>query len=408
MMFLKSLKSQWSFYLFLLTSVWGILRLLLADAEPGHYLMFTQAARELWLGIDPHGKDWGTGLGHWFYSPSCGLFYFSLFAYFPWKLGLFLYLSTSVLVFILGVRAFFKAIGFSNVSAGFVPTPIFHWFWILSIQPILIGILYTKLEILMVGLLFFGAAALLSGRYLGVSAFLLAMTLNWKYLPLPILALWTLTCVCSTKSNVENRRWPLLLMGSILFWYALPFLFHPWEFMVEMLVRSAETLTPWLAQLWDRYENIYSFLVRVLGFPLKYEHVYPLAIVAGGLMAAAIIAFRKLWSWQDLILSSFAFGTLFSVCFSPFSQGNGVIYGAPLVAVLIVQSAKTHELVVRNRLNLFLFVSFLVTLLYSDFSAALGYSLRDKGLKSFWFLIMGLVYCHLLTREERRGGNRGQ
>lgn len=57
---------QWKgFSFFCLLSLIGSVRLLLQPFS-GHYRIFTGAGQALWQHLNPHGTDFGSGIGYWF------------------------------------------------------------------------------------------------------------------------------------------------------------------------------------------------------------------------------------------------------------------------------------------------------------------------------------------------------
>ena len=160
-----------------------------------HYRIFSGAARELWSGRNPYFNDYGTNLGYWYYSPSCGLYFFGPFASLPDRFGIYAYMLSSVALFIGGVHYFLNSLeNQTSERKEFVarlrePWLNLFWFWI-SFE-LMSGIVATKLEVAMAGILFFAVGSLLRGQVRPWSPFLFAMIVNWKFQPIPVFGLLT-------------------------------------------------------------------------------------------------------------------------------------------------------------------------------------------------------------------------
>ena len=102
---LANLKRNWGFALLCAFSLLSLIRLM-RQAVPGHYRVFTGAGRALWHGQNPYGTDFGTGVGYYFYSPTCALTVFGPLSVLPEKVGLVVYMTASFAIFVWASASF--------------------------------------------------------------------------------------------------------------------------------------------------------------------------------------------------------------------------------------------------------------------------------------------------------------
>ncbi|RYZ67496.1 MAG: hypothetical protein EOP05_17665, partial [Proteobacteria bacterium] len=193
---------------------WGLFALVVATvvgfinvARPRnqlHYIIFSGGAESLWRGVTPYGNDFGTGLGWYIYSPSCGLFFYGLFSWMPFGLGLFLYMAVSIPIFLYGLKSFLEACVpsyrdqfHSNSWLQWMPVGNFpeanrrdfnlFWFW--ASYCVLGCLTADKLELIIVGVTLFNLSLMIRNKHIWLAAFLWAMMTNWKLQPLPLVGL---------------------------------------------------------------------------------------------------------------------------------------------------------------------------------------------------------------------------
>ncbi len=85
-MITSKLRTRLGLVAFVVASLIALVRVAL-ERRSEHYFLFTQAADLLWAGENPYGRELGTPIGLWFYSPACGMFFFKLFSWIQPKLG---------------------------------------------------------------------------------------------------------------------------------------------------------------------------------------------------------------------------------------------------------------------------------------------------------------------------------
>lgn len=323
-------RTHWGFLFFCLISLLAWIRLL-RQVMPGHYRIFVGAGNALWAGVSPHGNDFGTGVGYWFYSPTCGMFFYKFFSWFPEKLGISLYMLLSWAVLVYGISHFFKHVrAFPQGVSLRRQVPQFFW---LAIAPqILTAILATKLEILMTGILLISVSWISTRKHLVLASFLLALILNWKFQPLPSIGLVVMAALLLER----NWKLPAYLLGGSAFWFLLPVLVKGPSFIEEVYREWNAGLSAFVREAWPNFDNLYSFLQNALGFSLTYENVQALSMTAGVAFAIAlgVWMFRRRNEDREVVFPSacllaVALGSVYTVIFSPLSQNNSTILLAP-------------------------------------------------------------------------------
>ena len=320
----------------------ALVRLLL-QAIPGHYRVFTGAGHALWTGVNPYGTDFGTGIGYYFYSPSCALFFFGPFSFLPEKIGLLLYMLLSWTVFVWGVREFTKEV-----------KPIFpeiEGFWLMISPQIFGGILASKLEILMTGILFLCASWLLdsvkgNSKWLR-SAVGFAMILNWKFQPLPTVGLLAVLWLLIQKS----WKWPLTLAALVIGWFALPFAFRPTQLLLDSHSVWKQTFSVFVADSWLNFENLFSFLNNVFGIRFTLSGSQLFSLLAGLTLGCTVLLWflkkRSLLAPEELLIKGsvlcLALGSMYSVVFSPLGQNNALILYSPLLLASFLSLSEASD-----------------------------------------------------------------
>jgi hypothetical protein len=385
------LRRNWGILALAIVSLYALARLL-HQPVPGHYRIFTGAAHALWRGENPYGTDFGTGVGLWFYSPSCALFFFGPFDLLPEKLGLALYMLISWGAFVWGARAFARALRCESVL---------QLFFALIAPQMLSAIVSSKLEILILGAVFLAGAAVVSGRWVAVSAVLLAWTIDWKFQPLPTAGLLALVFILVRR----DWRWPAWLAGALAVFHFLPRLFVPMGLWQASTATRAETLRSFIGSSWLHFENIYAFSQHFLGMSYGYGAAQLAAACAGGILAIALVGAIRGLGRADAArcgaILALSLGAAFTCAFSPLNQNNGYILYAPLLLGALVIRGESHE-TARRAWALAIGIAWAVmALAYSDaVPPAAREALRHAALKSVICLALALALAARALRQR--------
>lgn len=321
------MKQRWGLIVFAASTLIAFVQL----ANPkhwAHYQIFTGASRELWKGNSPYFTDFGTNFGEWFYSPSCGLTYYGMFAWLPDIVGIYLYMIASVLIFIFGVRYFIQSVDrFLKIDSLWL-----NWFWFWISFEMIAGILAQKLEITMVGIFFFVVGSLIRNKNLTWASFLFAMAINWKFQPIPMFGLITIVLLIFRSRMLFIP----MTIAFIALWYFLPLLWlgsDSFEFINAQWKTSLE-LT--LDKNWQEFIHVYKFIQNTLHIPLSTSQVMTISTTSGALLAAIV----ALYSWRNrnsneslinALLLALSLGATYIVSFSPMGQTNAYVLVAPVL-----------------------------------------------------------------------------
>jgi hypothetical protein len=399
------LKKNSGFTVFTIVSLLSLIRLL-KQAVPGHYRVFSGAGHALLNLQNPYANDFGTSVGYYFYSPICGLMVFSPLSLLPEKLGIIVYMTVSWLFFVWGARSFFRAFERRMES------PALQWFWVAVTAQMVSGILASKLEILIAGILLLGLAWLtevrtrLSAKTLA-SCVLLALALNWKFQPIPVVGLFLLTWV------VVLRDWriPACVLSALGVLYALPYAIFPHERLSVWHETWRSSLSKFVGEAYLDFENLFSFLHNAFGVPLSLLGTQ----ILSGLLGLGFVVFLLAWlkrskadgaSQSQLfrggVLISTALGTAFMTALSPLGQNNALILYAPLLLVAFISFH--FETDARERSHLATSIGMVVavmTLIYSDLvPVGMRNVLRHLTLKPVACMMLGVVVAHLAWRKR--------
>ena len=382
------IKKNWGFLAFCLLSLIALFRTCWnLEGEVTHYRIFTAAAQDLWVGINPYGKNHGMSVGNWFYSPSCGLFFFRFFSLFPLRFGVTLYTLLSLGIFITGSLLFIKSyFGLKKITL--TPSPIFHLYWVILAPQVMIGLIANKPEIIMTGILLFSANLLLVDPKSWLAPFLLAFILNWKFQPLPTLLLLSATLILSRKGGSFLFK----IFGFSLFWFLLPLLIIPYAEFISLHEKWASTLDLFIRETFRAFDNIFAFLENSFHILLSYHASQFVSLFAAVFLLAVLIK-RKLFSpshfYNSGILFSLAMGSLYSLLFSPLNQVNAYVLMAPLVLVLcIFAQNEPHSLKWKA---LLLFLGLGITFSYSELTPeSIRVFCRSHALRPLILFLVGI------------------
>ncbi|MCM2279639.1 MAG: glycosyltransferase 87 family protein [Oligoflexia bacterium] len=411
---MKSFRSEWllrnwGFAALTLLSILAGIRLLL-QRVPGHYRVFTGAGRALWEGGEAYGTTFGTGVGYFFYSPSCGMFLFGPFSLLPEKIGLGLYMTLSWAVFIIGAISFARSYRARNTGRDaplLRPFPSANWFWLAIAGQMVGGILASKLEILMTGILLLSLSWLMRGAREILAAALLALILVWKFQPLPTVGLALVAWVLVWR----DWRLPTWVLGFTALWWFLPFAFKPPGYLVASLQVWSETFSIFIQKAWIDFENLFAFLEKTFSLGLPFAVWQAISIAVGALLLVVVSIFllgdrcRAInadYRTREGLLLSAGLGAAFTTVFSPLGQNNALILYAPLLLAgfLSYENARGRW---RLAWRWILGLSWVVmTLPYSDLVPRdLRELLRHYSIKPVACLLLGAALALFAFRKSR-------
>lgn len=355
----------------------------------GHYVIFAHGARALWATQPVYGLENSIGNGYhtlWTYSPSAGLFFFSLFAYLPQSLGCFLYLSLSALVFFSALWAWQREL-FPDLKRE-------HLFWFILSFEVFGSLQVSKVEVITVGIILWSLLALHQGHY-SLAGLGLAIVTNWKFQGIPTAGLAMIAAV------LAYRTWrPLFYFALWLAIYsALPYLVLPAAYLNECHRVWFSTLGDSITKTWLTYQNIYVFLNKHWGIVFA-PRVGQLISASFGVVMAIGVAVAALRlprtiskAHLEFLLWIAALGGTYSNVFSPMSQSSGYIQWAPLLlyATLLRSRwrAKARSSIYSFSTGVLLCAWFLVSLAYSDVMPKhYRYMFRDWDVKPVGVLLL--------------------
>jgi hypothetical protein len=237
-----------------------------------------------------------------------------------------------------------------------------------------------------------------------LTALLLGMILNWKPQPLPTVAMLALVLLRVRR----DWRTPAAIGASLAGWYALPFLFKPWGYLLEIHATYARELPRFVERAWPDFENFFAFLSHTLGAAFTYTQIQLISATAGLTLACGLLVALQLHRAQPQdarlrhgVLLASALGAAFISAFSPLGQNNALILFAPLLlAAFLTFDRATGR--ARTAWRAALIATWLVmTVAYSDLIPH-GWSeaMRHLILKPAWCLALGLgvLLSHARTR----------
>ncbi len=336
----------------------------------GHYGIFTSAAKAILEKGDPYGTTFGWGVGPYFYSLTCGLSFFSIFSFLPLFWGLLLYMLTSWLFFLWGLFSL-NATMFRKFDFDLWKMPFRNFFWLFLASEMTGGILASKVEVFMLGVLLFALKLLLERKEI-FAGLLLGWITNWKFQPLPIVGLALLVPLCGRNWSGATK-----FAGSFAFSlgvaYLLPLAWYGVDAARSLYERQNVLLWEFMNRDWLHFQHIYTFLYKNFGLELSFETAQMVSVFFGALFAGALFLFiRKAMSvssdFRSLgFLLAFALGAAYMNLFSPLSQSNAYILHTPLILVLFFFLHKAGMSGKKTGWILFLGY-FLVSLAYSDFN----------------------------------------
>lgn len=377
------LRRQWGLSYFLLVSFLSWI-MALRPAFSGHYDIFSRAALRLWAGENPYGIE--SVSGYWFYSQSCGLFFFGPFAVLPYKVGLGLFLAVSWGVFFTGARRLLR-----NLDMSLATTTAF---WGLIGSEMIGSLLNTRIEIVMTGVVLWVTALLLEGRWLGLAGLALAAVCDWKFTTIPVAGL----LMVSAWFVPARRRFIGWFLFGALFWKLAPYAVLSSDSMREMNLTWASSLQVYMLDRdnWRGFAHIFGFLDRTRLLSVSFLTAQLTGIILGLLLGATWWSVSRRRRDPSLLLEAVAWGSGFALVISPLSQSAAYIGYAPLlIAVLAGLSHMTDK-----RRGWFVggvaASWFFVSLAYSDVVTSAGRRwLAAYGIKPIGILILLVLLARL-------------
>lgn len=402
-----SWRKGWGLWIFSISAFISFLGLL-QERHWGHYRIFTGAAKSLWEGNSPYFDTFGTNLGFWFYSPSCGLFFFGPFLLLPTQWGIFAYVAISFVTFLAGLLTFLRTV-LDLERTQWIPHRYFNWFWLLISFETMGAILATKLELVIIGLMLFVASWLIQGRMHFLSAVLMAMMINWKFQPLPVFGLM----ICALFFW-RNGRLPALKFGAyfvlaLIFWFTIPFVHLGVEGLLKISLEWQRSLSRSINEAWVVFEHLFKLPLRLSGRTVEYRNLQIFSLSAA-IVLASIVSFwtyrgRKVLTGPEVrkwsISLALAWGCWYIVCLSPMSQGNAYVLYSPVLLLAIAVKSRfdrqmssnwSRALVVSIVMN-----GFLTSILYSDmFGKTSRLFFNEYGVKPYGVSILMLCVTSYL------------
>ena len=372
---MEFLKKNGGTFLFCLFSLAGLIRVMLERPVSAHYQLFTTASRWLWSGQCPYGVEFHLA-GYWFYSPSCGLFLFGAFAFFPLLVGLFLYSLISIASYFFALRYFARTIGAGG--------RVLEIALALSSVPVFQGLIAAKLETIIAAILFFAAGEWLSRRYL-VGALLFGMILDWKFQPAPMAGLLILALL------LARRAWlpAVFTGGAVMIWRWAPATLFGFTGLGALLSRQKETLQAFVAEAYSNFDNFFHFSAA-LGLRLSLGVSLLISLIAGVGMAIHVwCRWRRGKDFASQVEACLGLGSWFCLLFSPLGQNNASILGGPFflwtAGALVMNRAGRMQFLLVGALIASLFM-------YSDLiPEALRVWARSNSIKTLALMIQGLI-----------------
>ena len=400
---MTAIRRHWGFLLFSIISAWGLVRLL-DQAMPGHFRVFMSAARAFADGHPAYGTDFGTGVGDYFYSPACALYFFRLFRGLSERAGLITYVVISWSVFVLGARHALSVFGKAARGEG-APPALAQLFWVGVASLVYIAILTSKLELLMAGLLFLLIAWLAERRWLIVAGFLGATITNWKFQPLPVMGLVCLAWL-TPASGLPWRmrlRFPLAFVGGLAFWYALPGFELGWARLASDQSIWMTSFSAFVQDSYLNFENIFALVNHAFGVAITYRDTQITTAVVGVALAVNLVAWIRsvhpepAWPW--VMLLSLTSGTLVMTAFSPLGQNNALVLASPLVLAALIRISTSHK--PKQLLAIFGVIWLFLAFSYSDLTPiVIRDPLRYLCAKAGACFVLGVVWIALSWRAE--------
>ncbi len=319
-----------------------------------HYPIFEAATRHIFNAEPAYGFAYTPGSAYatlWLYSPSCALFFFSLFAFLPVWLGKLFYLILSSFVFISGLLAFASVVNWRERCLRA------HAFWFLLSFEMVGALSAFKIEIISVGIFCWTLWFLAKGREV-TAALLLAMVTNWKFQGLPLAGL----LIVAQTIRCRSPRFAVWFVVGLTGYSLLPFLFLPTDYLVDSYRIWSSSLSEAMLTTWTTYQHLFATVSNMRPGILTLHQAQMISAAIGILMAVSVGYQAQRGRGSRSLALGLASGYL--VVFSPMSQSLAYILWAPLLLLgwtLFDQSAQR-----RQWLWILILAGFLASVSYSD------------------------------------------
>ncbi len=393
----QKLKSTLGTWFFCALSLYSTIRVLLERPTSGHYRIFTGAARVLWQKQDPYEYDFHS-VGYWFYSQSCAMFFFSLFAYLPDLLGLLLYTLFSVGAFVAALLYFYSEFFQETIAVTFKRREV-QWTLALAGLQIFEAINAAKVETVMVAVLLFSITRWMQGRFL-LGALLLGMVVEWKFQPLPIVGLVLMVFLVARRQLL-----PLFYFGtSVVLWHFLPAVFLGWSTLQQLELHHQNSLTHFLVESYAHYDNFYKFLAAIR-LPVSWGGSLILSGAIGLVFFLGVTgeSFKNRLKFLEKLLLAMTLGSVFLFALSPMAQNNGSIAatGVLICAVYLATHAQQKWIKFQS-ITVLVFFSFAYSDLLPGF---IKNGLRDFSVKSAIVLAFGFLSYFSFRADLRKNSS---
>ena len=385
------LTKNWGLLAFWFMSAFGLFKVMMEHPLSGHYRIFTGAARLLWARQDPYEFDFQS-VGYWFYSQSCGMFFFSWFAFLPPALGLFVYSLFSILIFYWALRRFLRWAGSESLIQ-----PIYFFSSVAIYQ----ALLAAKVETVMVSVILLSMTLYFSDRErrtlldLGISI-LLGAILEWKFQPAPILGLLSVVLVIGRKNWIPVLAVPV----AALFWHYLPMVWLGQELFQNLLTHQTHSLGEFISTSYSHFDNLYKFL-EAIHLPVTFHQSLILSALVGvTFFLRTLIGVLRKEEGITQAGRALMLGSVFIMTLSPLAQNNASIFLVPVIwyALVCRQRARSFRWKRIAILGFLVFLSFAYSDLVPHFAREF---LRDYSLKS----VVTLLFAYLCFFEKTGVGS---
>jgi hypothetical protein len=164
---------------------------------------------------------------------------------------------------------------------------------------------------------------------------LLTLTASWKFQTLPVIGL-VLICLGKWKGFWKYPAW---VMGSLAFWFFLPFVFVDRGYLTKQVFDWQRSLREFMPNAWMApiFHHVYGFFSKTTGVPIDFSTAQRISAAVGIGFAGflANLFYRHHLPAHLAFTFAFGLGSAFTVLFSPLSQGTGFLLVLPLVLLVV-------------------------------------------------------------------------
>ncbi len=402
--FIPQFKKNWGYYLFVTEIVIGIIWITWLGAR-GHYFNYTEPSKLLWAMEDPYHRDLPGSPGHFFYSPSCALYFFGLFAFFPSRLGQFLYMTAAIALFLWGLA---RLLGQLRMHRSFdIFTARYRNLLFLMVGSEAIGAIgAVKIEPLYVGALLLLASYWKERKAFLITICILGFMASWKLHPIAIVGLMLIPFLF-----VGDWTACLLFAFGVVLGWVSPYLVLPSAFARTVNHHWLNDLNGYMTREWkDRiFQHLPGFLYEIFGLNLGAAITNRIASLSGVAFACTFAYWYHRWRPHllDALMVAMAAGSAYVVLFSLLMQSNSYVIYTPLVIAIVLFANRLPDHPEKNQhrqtLVILIFTYLIISIVYSDFCPRdLRNRLYDLKLKPFGVLIQ-LGYLVFLLKKLPKG-----